>query len=211
MASELGKVDFVSLDATWQGPVHAGLSATLAHIDLVPPSPVTAMNEQWVITAYKTHAAVPPYFVFDLESTQELATTSELNLHEYTYGGFALRGHEAWRNVDDVVFLTSEGDDRATGDDQVANWCYIGGNVDGDLVGYAMLGHPTNFRAPQKMRIHPTDPYMSFSPVRDGAFTIDGSYVTRFRVVTIDGAPDADLVDRIWNDYATPPSVTVNP
>jgi hypothetical protein len=31
--------------------------------------------------------------------------------------------------------------------------------------------------------------------------------VTRFRVVSIDGAPDAALFDALWDDYAAPSDV----
>jgi hypothetical protein len=173
----------------------------------------TALNEHWIVRVYKTHDGAAPYFTFDLESTQTTATNSPLELLEYRYGGFALRGHEEWRGVNNAVFLTSEGLDRIAGEDTTGRWCYIGGNVGGSPVGFAALGHPSNFRAPQKMRIHPKDPYMAFAPVKDGAFTIEPGtpYVTHFRFITTDGAPDAQLLDRLWNDYATPPEVTVTP
>ncbi len=205
-----GRVDLGELQRTWQGPVHAGLEATLAHVDLVD-TPTTALSERWLVRVYKTHAGSAPYFVVDLESTQNAATTSAIELLEYTYGGFGLRGHAQWRDVDNAVFLTSEGHDRIAGDDQVARWCFLGGNVDGVPVGYAALGHPDNFRAPQKLRIHPTDPFVTFSPVKDGPFTIEpgAAYVTRLRLILMDGAPDVALLERLWNDYATPVEVSV--
>src|SRR5690606_16784666 len=88
-----------------------------------------------------------------------------------------------------------------------------GGTLAGEVAGVAALGHPANFRGPQKMRIHDTLPYMTFAPVRDGDFTLEPAtpYVTRFRYVTTDGPPDAALFDRLWNDYATPPTVAVTP
>ncbi len=125
------------------------------------------------------------------------------------YGGFAIRGSPDWRSA--ATFLTSEGLDRVSGDGTNGRWCYIGGSVAGKTAGYAILGHPTNFRAPQPLRIHPTDPYATFSPVKDSGFSIvpGTPYVTRFRFVATDGAPDKAVFDRIWNDFATPPTVTV--
>jgi len=207
-----GRVDLEGVEETWQGPVHAGLDAKLIHVDLVGGS-TTALNERWVVRAYKTHAGSSPYFVFDLESTQTAATAAPVELLQWDYGGFAFRGHGEWADVSKANFLASDGKDRAAGDGQTGRWCFLGGSVGGSQVGYAALGHPSNFRAPQTMRIHPTDPYMAFSPVKDGPFTIEPNapYVTRFRVVTIDGAPDTALLDRLWNDYATPPEVTVTP
>jgi hypothetical protein len=60
------------------------------------------------------------------------------------------------------------------------------------------------------MRINPTDPYFSFSPVKPGGFPIiqGKPFVSRFRFVVTTGS-DKALLDRQWNDYANPPRVTV--
>jgi hypothetical protein len=206
-----GKVDFDALDKTWSGPVHAGLVARLSHVDLTGAQPVIALREQWIVTAFKTHDAAPPYFLLELVSTQETATNSPLQLNEYIYGGFGMRGSGQWLDAAKVTFLTSEGLDRLRGDNTKGRWCYIGGLVDTKTVGYATLGHPDNFRAPQTLRIHPQEPYLSFAPVKDGPFSIEPGtpYKSRFRVVAFDGPPDKDLLDRLWKDYAAPPKVRI--
>lgn len=211
MHDRQGKVDFESLEQTFQGPVFAGFRARLAHIDLLGDEPVVALQERWTVTTYETHEQAPPYFVVDLDSTQQTATEAPVLLEEYRYGGFAFRGHAEWEDPANVTFLTSEGLDRAHGDGKKGRWCYIGGKVDGKMVGFAMLGHPENFRAPQTFRIHPKLPYMAFAPVKEGPFTIEPGhpYVSRFRIVSFDGPLDRELIDRLWQDYATPPEVTV--
>jgi hypothetical protein len=211
MADRLGKVDFQSLEQTWQGQVFAGFRARLAHIDLLGDKPVVALHEHWTVTTYQTHSQAPPYFVIDLNSTQRTATQAPLLLEEYTYGGFALRGHPQWDDPEDVTFFTSEGLDRKRGDNAKGRWCTIGGKVDGALVGFAMLGHPKNFRAPQTFRIHPDHPYMAFAPIKDGPFAIEPGkpYITRFRIITFDGPLDRELIDHLWHDYASPPEVRV--
>lgn len=205
-----GRVDLDQLQRTWQGPVHAGLEASLVHTDLVMEARA-ALHERWLVRVYKTHDVGAPYFVMDLDSTQRTATTSPVELLEYLYGGFGVRGHSEWRGVGNAAFLTSEGLDRIEGDDQTARWCYLGGKVDGSPVGYAALGHPNNFRAPQKLRIHATDPFFTFAPVKDGAFTIEPGkpYITRLRFIMMDGPPNVALLEQLWNDYATPATVTV--
>jgi hypothetical protein len=207
MGGGSAKVDFESLTSSWEGPVHAGFHARHLFTDL-HGGPKTALNEDWVVTVYKVGEGAPAYFVFDLDSVQQAASASPVNLDQYLYGGFAFRGSAQWRAG--ATFLTSEGKDRGSGDGTTARWCYIGGRVDGKEAGYAVLGHPANFRAPQPMRINPTDPYFSFSPVKPGGFPIvqGKPYATRFRLVVVDGAPDKALFDRLWNDYATPPAVT---
>lgn len=206
-----GSVDLESVDATWAGPVHAGLDAHIVHADLLDGGS-TAINERWVVRAYKTHTEAPPYLVFDLESTQ--TATTPITLLEWDYGGFAIRGRVEWRDTPaNASFLASDGLNRSTGNGQSGRWCFVGGTLAGEVAGVAALGHPANFRGPQKMRIHDTLPYMTFAPVRDGDFTLEPAtpYVTRFRYVTTDGPPDAALFDRLWNDYATPPTVAVTP
>jgi hypothetical protein len=140
MGERTGKGDFDSLVGTWDGPVHGGLRAKQVQVSLAGAQPKTAINELWTVTLYKTHAEAPPYYVFDLDSTQETATMSPVMIHQHIYGGFAFRGHAQWNGVAD--FLTSEGRTRANGDGTTGRWCFIGGRVDGKPVGYAALGHP---------------------------------------------------------------------
>jgi hypothetical protein len=209
MGGRSAKVDFQELVGTWDGPVHGGLRAKQAHISLAGGQPKTALTETWVLTAYRTHDGAPPYFLFDIESTQEAASASPVNLQQYIYGGFGLRGHRQWASG--AEFLTSEGRTRANGDGTTMRWCHIGGRVDGKAVGYAILGHPDNFRAPQPVRLNPSDPFFSVAPVRMSGFSImqGKPYVSRYRIVVSDGAADKVLLDRLWNDYARPPTVTV--
>ena len=95
-------------------------------------------------------------------------------------------------------------------------WCYIGGKIPGEdgkstTGGLAILSHPSNFRSPQPVRIHPDMPYFTFSPQELGEFKIEPGtpYVSRYRIVTTDGAADKELLDRLWNDFATPAETTV--
>jgi hypothetical protein len=210
MGGGSAKVDFDSLESTWDGPVHTGLRTHHVFVDLkAPGGGKVAIKEQWFVTLYRTHEGAPPYYVFDIDSTQEAASASPVMLEQYLYGGFAFRGSAQWQAG--ATFLTSEGKDRGSGDGSTGKWCFIGGKVGGKSAGYAVLGHPTNFRAPQPMRLNPTDPYFSFSPVKPGGFPLmqGKPYLTRFRIVVVDGDPDKALFDRLWTDYATPPEVTL--
>src|SRR5699024_451082 len=134
-----------------------------------------------------------------------------LVLPEYHYGGMAFRGHKNWDDPEKVTFLTSEGYDRSSGNETRARWVHMGGMVDGQRAGIAVLSHPDNFRAPQPIRVHAETPYFVYAPMQLGEMAIEpGSpYVMRYRYVTYDGDPDPELLDRLWNDYAYPPGVTV--
>ena len=206
-----GRVDFEKVITTWGGPVYAGFSSFQKYVALTGPSPKTALNEEWDVRVYNVGSVREPYFVFDIVATQECASESPLILEEYRYGGMGVRGNREWRDKTKVSFLTSEGKTRADGNATRGRWCHIGGTVDGQLVGIAVLDHPSNFRAPVPLRIHPDDPYFNYAPSQMGRFQIDPGkpFVLRYRYVVSDGPPDAKLLDRLWNDYAHPPIVTV--
>jgi len=126
-----GKVEFVALDQSWSGPVHAGFKSRNRSVDVSAPSPVTVLIEQWLVTVYNVGQGSKPFVMFDLVSTQDLATDSPLILPEYRYGGLGFRGHRQWLAKDNCEFLTSEGKDRSNGHGTRARWCHIGGNIDG--------------------------------------------------------------------------------
>jgi hypothetical protein len=204
MGDGTGAVELEKLETSWSGKDSGGFSARLRHVDLSGPTRKTALNEVWKVTVYRGAPGFNRYFMFDLVSTQECASNSPLILPDYRYGGVGIRGHRQWRVKANVSFLTSEGKDRISGDDTTARWCAISGRVDGQPVGLVALCHPENFRAPQPLRIHPDDPYFNFSPSKRGAWRITPGkpYVSRYRFLTFDGAPNAAELDRLWNDYA---------
>jgi hypothetical protein len=211
MGQGTGTVEPVALDTTWSGPVHAGLRARHRYVDLTASTPTDALLESWTVQIYEVQGHGRPYRVFDLEVRQTTASDSPLMLPEYHYGGVGFRGHRDWDGAENTFFLTSEGRDRSDGHGTRARWCHIGGYVDGTLVGIAILGHPENFRFPQHMRIHPDEPFFNWAPSQGGDWAIQPgeTYIARYRYVTYDGEPDAAELDRLWNDYAHPPAISV--
>ncbi len=214
MGDKKGTTEFVELTSTFAGPVAAGLSARHRYLDLLAkPDPRVALNETWNVTAWGIGSGDKPYFVFDLVSTQTCAGDAPLKLPKYHYGGIAFRGHRDWnaKAKDAYSALTSEGKDRESANATTARWCHMGGKVDGAAVGLAILDHPANFRSPQPLRVHPAEPYFCFAPQVAGDFSIEPGkpYVSRYRMVVTDGEADKALLDRLWNDYASPPEVVV--
>lgn len=212
MGKGTGTVEFERLARAWSGPVHGGFVAHHRHVDLSAPSPVVALHETWVVTQYHVPGAARPVRVVDVESTQKCATSDPLILPEYHYGGMGYRGNELWNGKDKAFFLTSEGEtDRVKANHQRMRWVHVGGEVDGRRTGVAVLGHPANFRAPQPVRVHPSEPYVSFVAQQLGEFAIEPGrpYVARFRFVIIDGAPDAALLEAYWQGYAQPATARV--
>ena len=210
MGEGKGKVEFVKLNETWSGPVHAGFEAEHRFVDLTSGSPKTALNETWQVTAYDLPQA--RYFAFDLVSTQTCASSSPLILPKYHYGGLGFRGNWAWNGEKNCKFLTSNGEtDRKKGNETRGNWVHMGGEVDGQFTGVAILSHPDNFRSPQPMRLHPSEPFFCFAPSQVDDWKIEPGkpYVSKYRFIVSDGPADKKQVDQLWQSYAHPPKVVV--
>ncbi|TVQ10463.1 MAG: hypothetical protein EA364_12385 [Balneolaceae bacterium] len=204
-----GRVDVDSLLHFWDGPVTGGLISRHKFIDLSGEEPVVALNELWEVRVYLP-SPEHDIHIFDLTVTQTANIEQPLKLPEYRYGGIGFRGHSDWDDPDACYFLTSDGQGR-DGHGTRARWAHMGGYAQGQLAGFAILGHPSNFRFPQPVRIHPSEPFFNFAPTQLGDMEIVPGvpHVTKLRIVTHDGKPDSSLIDRYWHDFAYPPGVSI--
>lgn len=205
-----GRVEFEAIERTWNGPVHAGVRAKHRYVDLTSGSPKVVLSELWETRVFAVGRAPRPYFLFDVD-VQQTATAAPLHLPEYHYGGIGVRGAREFHGAANAAFLSSEGKDRSNGHATRARWCHMSGRVNAQIAGLAILGHPSNVRAPEPMRIHPTDPFFCYAPSQLGAWQIAPGtpHSARYRFIVFDGPADPREIDRIWNDYAHPPAVTV--
>lgn len=211
MGTGSGRVEFVQLQDYSSGPVFAELTTRHQFVDLLAEGGKTALNETWKIRVFATPEK-SNVWLFDLESRQTCATDSPLVLPEYRYGGLGFRGHWDWNGIENTHFLTSnEETDRVKGHATRANWCYIGGDTDGSRTGIVVMCHPDNYRAPQPMRLHPTEPFFCFAPQQAGDMSIEPGdvYTSKYRFVVLDGLPDVSLIESLWHDYANPLEVNV--
>ena len=204
-----GRVEFDRLDEAVAGPVTARFAARHRWEAKGANGPV--LRERWEVEVYDVPGA--PYRLFDLTATQQ-AVDAPVELLPYRYGGMAYRGPDPFlKGPLDV--LTSSGLDRASGDQKPARWVDLTGpSAEGSdrYAGLAIFDHPTNGQHPTVARIHPTTlPFFTYTPGHDVKVTIgrDAPTVFRYRLLVHDGRPDAALDDRLWRDFADPPSVTV--
>ena len=214
MGQKTGTVEFVGIDAAWGGRVVGGFAARHRMVDLsAKPEPKPAIDEAWTVRIYRPGggSSSKPTYLFDWMSTQTCASQSPLILPKYHYGGLGYRGHRQWEDKNNCIFLTSEGKDRSNGNETTGKWCWVGGKVDGEMAGVAILCHPENFRFPQPMRLNPDEPFFCYAPSQGGDWKIEPGkpYVARYRFVVADGPVDAKEVERLWHDYANPPKVSV--
>jgi hypothetical protein len=207
-------VELVALDRSWSGPVHGGFSARHRFVDLsARPEPVTALHETWDVRVFRSpgrDGGEGDLRIFELTVTQTAATADPLILPRYHYGGFGFRGRGEWFGKERTFFLTSDGTtDRVKANHERMRWVHLWGNLESGPAGLTVLGHPGNFRAPQPVRVHPTEPYVSFIPSQLGDWQIESGkpYVARFRFAAFDGRPDAARLEALWQGYARPAAV----
>jgi hypothetical protein len=222
-----GEIRFDKLLNHWGGPVHGGFTSTHRWLDHTSGAERDVLLETWDLKAYhlpghpdtgaandkeKVQTAAPGIFLLDLTSTQAVSGNEPLKLPKYHYGGLGVRGSALWDAVDKVTMLTSSGHDRKTGDATKARWVWLGGEVEGTPTGITVLIHPDNFRFPQPLRLNPKNPQICVAPSADGDWSIEPGkpLVLKYRIVLMDGKPDAAELERLWIDYAQPPKVGIN-
>ncbi len=213
MGDRKGRVDFVALDHHWSGPVHAGFRARHRMVDMLSQPEKTALDEAWEVRLFNLGETMNRRgHVLEITITQTCATASALELPKYHYGGLGVRGNWAWNGADATRWLTSEGlTNRLAANETRGRWCWLGGLVDGQLAGLTVLGAAENFRAPQPMRVNPTEPFFCFAPSQLGDWAIEPGkpYVARYRLLLTDGEPDRELIEQCWRDLAEPVRVEV--
>lgn len=201
MGEGTGRVDFVSMNEAWAKDGRVGFKTQHKFVDMIAKPEKAALLETWTVEV----SAEEKRYVIDLDISQTCATESPLKLPEFHYGGLGFRGNRAWDGADNCKFLAATGlTDRTKVNGSKEAWCWVGGKVDGDLAGVTFLCHPSNFRAPQPVRIHPTEPFFCYAPPQGGAMEItpDKPYHARYRLIVTDGEPDAAAIKKWAEDYA---------
>lgn len=187
------------------GSVFGEFDTVHEHVDQSAPGSKVALNETWTVRVWNVGGTETGHWICDLTSRIECATDSPLRLPEYHYGGMALRGAQEWK-PDNVTFVTSEGLDRKAGNHSRPWWCDIAGNVNGTKAGILVATHSGNLRAPEPLRIHPTMPYMVYTPSFLGDWEIvpGAQHVSRYRFVFHDGDLPPETADRLQREFAKP-------
>ena len=182
----------------------ARFSIRLNHIDLTGKEPKTVINEVWDVTV----KAQDDVYIVDLTSTQTCTTDKPLVIKKYHYGAMGLRSPMAW-NAPHGGFLTSDGKKRENGNHTRPDWVDSFGPVENEdgkdtVAGVTVMQHPSNFRYPQPVRLHPKFSYFCFAPMVLGDFAIEPGeeYVSRFRYVVHDGPLDKKQTLALWREFS---------
>lgn len=165
-----------------------------------------AIDEEWNV---KVQNSTSP-FIVDFEIKQSCATEDEVYLHPYHYGGFGFRGSAHWNPEDKDNFegmmkvLTADGiTSNEKSNHTSPRWVAVHGLIEGKEAGFVVMDHPSNFRYPQPVRVHPKMPYAVFSPVVEGSFILKPgfTYEAKYRIVTFDGMADMDKIDSWYQAF----------
>jgi hypothetical protein len=208
-----GRVRFEALKSLVSGPVFAEFLVEHAHVDLTAAEEKPALRETWTVRVWNIGGPDDGFWVWDITSSVRCASSSPLKLPQYHYGGMAVRGGRAW-TANAVQFLTSEGLGRANGNHSRPRWCEMSGPVEAAAAigapspsataGVALLTHPGNFRFPEPLRIHPSMPYMVYTPSHLGDWSIEPGVprTSRYRWLVHDGRLPSDSIERVWHAFA---------
>ncbi len=144
-------------------------------------------------------------YLVDYDTRQTNVTDSSLVLPAYRYGGcIAYRAPYHW-NKQNSNYLTSEGKDRSNGHTTRGRWCAMFGPTDKGDATLAILCHPENRDAPQRMRVWPDGKvFFNYVPIQETGWELkpDEPSNMRYRVVISDGKADAGKLNDFWSAYA---------
>ena len=155
----------------------------------------------------------------DFRSDQMCATHSSLTVEQHHYGGMAIRGNRQWFKdahtsagkgarkdtfIEVCKMITSEGLSQKNGNHSRPDWVCMTGKIDQASVSITLIPHPSNFRHPQHVRLHPDMPYFCYAPMVNERFMIAPGkpLISRFRIIAEDGEPDAGILNSIQKVYA---------
>lgn len=218
IGSKQGTVKFSGINSVLNGPVYGGFSVKQDHIDFrVIKSGEVAINETWDVRAWNVEPVegVKAYLV-DLTTLLAVAGNEPIVFVAYRYaGGIGFRATGEWNRNNSTV-LTSEGLTRKDADGSRARWADINGEFkDKGNSGITFFSHPANRDFPEPMRVWPEnqngvgDVYFEFCPTRHNDWQLDPGnlYRLKYRMLVYDGKIDKATAERIWNDFAYPPTI----
>jgi hypothetical protein len=208
-----GTVRAHSIEGVYSGALCAGYLASLEHLIFKSAAETVIMNELWDVKAWRTDEG----FLWDFVSTLHPSTALPVLLKEYRYAGFGYRATAEWTK-ENCEMHTSEGKTRQQIDGSTARWIYITGDTKSGRSGLLFLGHPDNYNFPEPLRIWDEnanggrgDAFINFAPTKNKDWELlpGKDYTLRYRVLAYEGEMTAERANRLWNDFAYPPSVTV--
>jgi hypothetical protein len=213
IGSGTGTVRARDVEQICRGTVFAGYTALLDHCIFNSEGEQVIMNEYWKVKTWNAGEG----FLWDFESHLHPSTALPVLLKKHRYAGFGYRATPEW-TAENCEMVSSEGKTRQEINGTNGRWIYITGETATGRSGLLFLGHPANRNAPEPLYVWDKtanggrgDAFINFVTVRDDDWELQpgGHYILRYRVMAYEGEMTPERAERLWNDFARPPEVTV--
>lgn len=221
LAKGTGDVRHAQVLMTSQEADSVVFKVALLHRGTQAPA-VDIVREHWLV---RVHDRGADSYCFDIESSQWGLTDLPLMVNKYHYGGMAFRGRTDWLLPNDgyakqhpelqlspVRLINHKQEDRLAGNHTPTDWVALTGQAGGgegdeagnEAITLVVFSHPSNFRAPQPARLHPTKPYFCFSPCVNEPFLIekDQPLTSKYRFLIQCSQPDSAWIDEEWKRWS---------
>jgi hypothetical protein len=197
-----GFVRFVGSQGLHQAPELVGFTVRQEQVasahDDVPAEVVLA--ETFSVSVGRVDGAN----VIDYVIRQRNVTDAPLLFPAYRYGGgIAYRAPINWEEGN-AEYLTSEGLDRSEGHATRGRWVAMYGPTESGDATVVIMGHPANHDAPQRMRIWPKGKiFFNYVPAQEFDWKVEAGEEIElsYRVIVLDGRPDAQVIETHWSNY----------
>lgn len=202
--------------STFSGPVFGGFAE---HIAWLAPDGTTKLMDETRL--FRTYAIPDGPRMADISVTFR-ATAGEVRFGDTKEGGIvSVRVATSMDGDKGGIIRTSTG---GKGERECwgrrADWCSYTGEVDGAVVGIAVLDHPANPRHPTYWHVRDyglmtANPfgvsYFENDPSKDGSLTVPagGRLTFRYRLLFYEGDPDSADIAGHYEAYASPPKISV--
>ncbi len=203
--AQLGTVQHQEVLSIENGPVYSSFSVALQPLAFINGDTIPTLAERWTVRIIP----LADNYLIDWSIEQKGNGIDTLIIDEYHYGGAAFRGSKYWNTEEGafdskVYFTTSDHKSQLDGNHTRPLWAALYGRVPESFAGVAMMGHPSNFRHPQPIRIHPKMPYFCYAPMVLGSFSIapNATYRSRYAVFVYDGRPQGKDLTQIQTAYS---------
>lgn len=203
LGGKTGKVRFIKTLSSFSEDGRVGFSVHQEQVGLTEEGTKeeVILNEIFNVKVQKKDGS----YLVDYDTEQTNVTDTPLELPAYRYGGcIAYRAPYHW-NKENSDYLTSEGKDRSNGHTTRGRWCAMFGPTDQGDATLAILCHPENHDAPQRMRVWPDGKvFFNYVPIQETGWALKPNEPStmRYRVVISDGKANADRLNAFWNQYS---------
>ena len=192
-----GIVEFSKILNFASGPVFGNFQTEQNHISIKHG---LVLKENWKVIIYNTEP-----FRIELETTLTNVSSDTLFINDYHYGGMAFRGAKEWNAIDSLNFQnepsfhTNEDKNRIAANHSRPMWSALSGLINGKESGLAIFSHPTNFRYPEPIRIHPQMPYFCIAPMVGEKFSIAPNefFKGNYTLISYEGSLPSALLNEI--------------